>query len=276
MRTSGLRAGFAILGTPAISQDMAGVDRFGTSSLKVKGLRMVKRIALAIEASITFAIPANARLFAVFSAAMIGISQSANAASVIEFEVGDVYYDPDWSSFLTFYFDENKVYYDGASSGQIAKIYKANIFGHDVGEPLIADSYITLHDRDTSGRWSISLDVWWDYAPYDYYGLVGSPILLANDRSPPNLLVEGSWRADPYFYEDNGVDFHEDLYFLHAFWYEYPYDYHVDGYLYTKNVSIFSVPEVPEPTTWTLLLLGFGAVGWGIRRQKPKLALSPA
>jgi hypothetical protein len=29
------------------------------------------------------------------------------------------------------------------------------------------------------------------------------------------------------------------------------------------------VPAVPEPSTWALMLLGFGAVGWGLRRRKP-------
>lgn len=28
-----------------------------------------------------------------------------------------------------------------------------------------------------------------------------------------------------------------------------------------------SVPPVPEPATWALMLLGFGAVGWGMRRR---------
>jgi hypothetical protein len=27
------------------------------------------------------------------------------------------------------------------------------------------------------------------------------------------------------------------------------------------------VPAVPEPSTWALMLLGFGAVGWGLRRR---------
>lgn len=31
---------------------------------------------------------------------------------------------------------------------------------------------------------------------------------------------------------------------------------------------------VPEPTTWALMILGFGMAGWAMRRQKTKLAFS--
>ena len=34
-------------------------------------------------------------------------------------------------------------------------------------------------------------------------------------------------------------------------------------------------PSVPEPSTWAMMLLGFGAVGFAIRRRRsPKLAAS--
>lgn len=37
-----------------------------------------------------------------------------------------------------------------------------------------------------------------------------------------------------------------------------------------SHLSFWTVPEapVPEPSTWALMLVGFGAVGWGMRRRK--------
>jgi hypothetical protein len=36
-----------------------------------------------------------------------------------------------------------------------------------------------------------------------------------------------------------------------------------------SHISFWTVPgsAVPEPSTWALMLLGFGAVGWGLRRR---------
>ena len=35
-------------------------------------------------------------------------------------------------------------------------------------------------------------------------------------------------------------------------------------------------PHVPEPATWAMMLLGFGAVGWQLRRRRSRLALAHA
>ena len=32
---------------------------------------------------------------------------------------------------------------------------------------------------------------------------------------------------------------------------------------------------VPEPTTWAMMLMGFGAIGYTMRRRRPKLAIAP-
>ncbi|WP_298669591.1 PEPxxWA-CTERM sorting domain-containing protein [uncultured Sphingomonas sp.] len=43
----------------------------------------------------------------------------------------------------------------------------------------------------------------------------------------------------------------------------------VDGYQWSNNIGSFSVNvgAVPEPATWALMILGFGAVGAGMRRK---------
>jgi hypothetical protein len=45
-------------------------------------------------------------------------------------------------------------------------------------------------------------------------------------------------------------------------------DYFPDNPGYS-HISFFdsSTPPVPEPATWALMLLGFGAIGWGMRRR---------
>jgi hypothetical protein len=37
------------------------------------------------------------------------------------------------------------------------------------------------------------------------------------------------------------------------------------------EIRAFLVP-VPEPGTWAMMLIGFGAIGWSIRRRRPSLA----
>jgi len=39
------------------------------------------------------------------------------------------------------------------------------------------------------------------------------------------------------------------------------------GYSHITFFNSGSTPAVPEPATWALMLLGFGAVGWGLRRR---------
>ncbi|WEK44542.1 MAG: PEPxxWA-CTERM sorting domain-containing protein [Candidatus Sphingomonas colombiensis] len=43
----------------------------------------------------------------------------------------------------------------------------------------------------------------------------------------------------------------------------------VDGYQWSNNIGSFSVnvAAVPEPATWALMILGFGAVAMGMRRK---------
>jgi hypothetical protein len=36
------------------------------------------------------------------------------------------------------------------------------------------------------------------------------------------------------------------------------------------------VGAVPEPSTWAMMLIGFGAIGFAVRRQKNKTALTTA
>jgi PEP-CTERM putative exosortase interaction domain len=38
------------------------------------------------------------------------------------------------------------------------------------------------------------------------------------------------------------------------------------------NLSFFAGTQLPEPATWALMILGFGAVGWQLRRRRPVLA----
>jgi hypothetical protein len=43
------------------------------------------------------------------------------------------------------------------------------------------------------------------------------------------------------------------------------------GYIHSiKQVGVDNVGGVPEPSTWAMMLLGFGAVGFGMRRRRPK------
>lgn len=47
---------------------------------------------------------------------------------------------------------------------------------------------------------------------------------------------------------------------------------------YSNAIGVFSVPGIPEPATWAMMLLGFGAVGHTMRRRQRKGlgALQPA
>jgi hypothetical protein len=44
---------------------------------------------------------------------------------------------------------------------------------------------------------------------------------------------------------------------------------------YGGNVA-FEAAAVPEPATWALMLLGFGAIGWQLRRRRTSQALAQA
>jgi hypothetical protein len=44
---------------------------------------------------------------------------------------------------------------------------------------------------------------------------------------------------------------------------------------YGGNVA-FQAAAVPEPGTWALMFLGFGAIGWQLRRRRTSLALAQA
>ena len=43
---------------------------------------------------------------------------------------------------------------------------------------------------------------------------------------------------------------------------------------YSNAIGVLSVPTgVPEPSTWAMMLIGFGAIGFGMRRQRRSAAL---
>ena len=44
---------------------------------------------------------------------------------------------------------------------------------------------------------------------------------------------------------------------------------------YGGNVA-FQAGSVPEPGTWAMMLLGFGAIGWQLRRRRTSQALAQA
>lgn len=44
----------------------------------------------------------------------------------------------------------------------------------------------------------------------------------------------------------------------------------------TPPTSPELIPAVPEPGTWAMMLMGFGFIGWRIRREKPVLQSSAA
>jgi PEP-CTERM motif len=41
---------------------------------------------------------------------------------------------------------------------------------------------------------------------------------------------------------------------------------------YGGTINVQAIPNVPEPATWAMMLLGFGAIGWQLRRRRPVLA----
>ena len=40
------------------------------------------------------------------------------------------------------------------------------------------------------------------------------------------------------------------------------------GWTFVSEVSFFGTPGVPEPSTWAMMLLGFGGIGWQLRRRR--------
>lgn len=47
-----------------------------------------------------------------------------------------------------------------------------------------------------------------------------------------------------------------------------------DGFKLNTVTANFTAPGVPEPSTWAMLILGFGMVGGAIRRRKPVAAVA--
>jgi hypothetical protein len=45
---------------------------------------------------------------------------------------------------------------------------------------------------------------------------------------------------------------------------------------FVNATSSPAAAAVPEPTTWAMMLLGFGAVGFALRRRRPLLSVVPA
>ncbi len=49
-----------------------------------------------------------------------------------------------------------------------------------------------------------------------------------------------------------------------------------DGNDYSGNFRVSALTAVPEPATWALMILGFGAVGGAMRRRTVRIATRPA
>ncbi|NTZ41676.1 PEP-CTERM sorting domain-containing protein, partial [Altererythrobacter sp. SALINAS58] len=43
-----------------------------------------------------------------------------------------------------------------------------------------------------------------------------------------------------------------------------------DSFSHITFFNTGSTPAVPEPTTWAMMLFGFGAIGFAMRRRKDK------
>ena len=50
--------------------------------------------------------------------------------------------------------------------------------------------------------------------------------------------------------------------------------YNIPIVLHNITITQAVTQAVPEPATWTMMLLGFGAIGFAMRRRKPALAMA--
>jgi hypothetical protein len=85
--------------------------------------------------------------------------------------------------------------------------------------------------------------------------------VINNDNSIPSAITE------PFVYDVSGSDSNFGSIWLYT--YNYTLGYQTTFAYADMHVSTLTVSEVPEPSTWAMLLIGFAGLGYaGYRRAK--------
>jgi hypothetical protein len=110
------------------------------------------------------------------------------------------------------------------------------------------------------------------------YGTVGTPFntqLNLNDKnvSALNALLDGSYvstwdNGNSNYRPINPSGFAGNLWIIGASFSDKDKKT-IDGFKFSK-LSVNTVPGVPEPSTWAMMIAGFGMVGYGMRRRRPQ------
>jgi len=215
----------------------------------------------------------------VLGAAALTAGSGANATTVIDFTspagntVGTTHTYTDTSGTLSVI---AKGY--ASNGGSLTNLYGKDLGGDEVGLGLNADpsgqheiyrgAFVQLDVTDLIGAvtsaifhfGSDTLNEQWEVYGSNTDGTLGTALLYGiNDEGNHDLLSLAGWGTFKYY------DFRSLGTGTHGF------DGSIAGNVLLGNLVL--TPTVPEPGTWALMLIGFGAVGWQLRRRgKPVLA----
>ena len=117
-----------------------------------------------------------------------------------------------------------------------------------------------------------------DFVTSDYFRLTAQPFTLGNgfatqgdiDFGTDGLLIVGDYifrtsSLTPLF---SGSTSNPTFLFGNYDLFGHHRDVRGDEALFTHRLSISDVSAVPEPATWAMMLIGFGAIGFALRGRK--------
>lgn len=124
------------------------------------------------------------------------------------------------------------------------------------------DPLITFHFAAGTSIDSIRIDF------DDSDGAGGVSVPGSFDINGVNYLVPEPAGSAPSFFTVSGLGFLGDTFTLQA--------NRKNSWVMLSEVTFVGAGAVPEPSTWAMMLLGFGAVGFAMRRSKQRPQIQPA
>lgn len=159
-----------------------------------------------------------------------------------------------------------------SDGGSTTRLYGKNAGGDEIGLGLTADpagqdeifkgGFIQLDVSNLIGNvtsamfhfGSTTQGETWEVFGSNTAGVLGTGLLTGtNDEASHNLLGLAGWGTYQYYdFVSLGTKTTDGF---------------TSGNVLLGNLAL--VPSVPEPATWAMMLLGFGAIGVSFRRRKP-------